>query len=409
MMRKIVSKRGVTVRTLILLLVLAFFSVCPALASGPTDFESFIKTREVLATLYFDANADTLSMAERNRLADTIQQLRKAQKNGRMIRVEGFSSREGDQEKNFILSFFRARSVADIIEAQGLASEIALTGYGDLKAGSADHSRERRVEVASYVKPVGMKRVRVADTRVDPETLPNNAEQVRQKILKIDSYRLDQAIRSKVDDKSGLAEQRDELDDNLQQPNLSKTREQLQKEDLERGYSLWRQSVAPDKPQKVAQASSNDLNHGFTQYIKSVTSGTSRGLTQAKKSDDELQRGYSQSAETASPGSSPGLTQAKKSDDELQRGYSQSAETAIPGSSPGLTQSKKSDDELQRGYSQVEKVTIPDSAPGVTMLMPIQPPAIDALMIEQAIMEKIGVEPTEPSGTVSQIDLNYQQ
>lgn len=337
MIRKNISKNGATVRTLLLLMALVLASGGPALASGPTDFESFIKTREVLATLYFATNADALTITERNRLTDTMQQFRKAQKSGRMIRVEGFSSAEGDQEKNFLLSFFRARSVADIIEAEGLAFEIALTGYGDLRADSTDHSKERRVEVASYVKPVGIKRVKVVDNKIDSAILSTDSEQVRQKALKIDSYRVDQAIRNKVDDQGGFAEKRDKLDDDLQQPNLGKTREQLQEEDLERGYSLWRHSVVgPDKPQKVVQASSKDLKHG-------------------------------------------------------------------------LTQSKESDDGLQGGYSQSEKGTMPESAPGVTMFMPAQSPVIDALMIEQAIMEKIGAEPTEPSAAVSRVDLNYQQ
>ena len=63
---------------------------------------------------------------------------------------------------------------------------------------------------------------------------------------------------------------------------------------------------------------------------------------------------------------------------------------------------------LKRGYSQIREAAALDEAPGVTMVVP-QAPVIDALMIEQAIMEKIGVKPTVPSGSVSQIDVSYQQ
>lgn len=335
-------------RSIICVLTVLLLSVSAVLASGSADFESFIQTREVLATLYFDTNAEDLSSAERNRLADTIQQLRNAQKNGRMIRVEGFSSTEGDQERNFVLSFFRARSVADLIEAEGLVSEVTLTGYGDLRAGSKDHAKERRVEIASYVKPVGMKRVKVADNKIAPEAFSNNSVQVKQDLLEIDSYRLDQAIRSKLDDKGGFAEQRDQLDDGLQ-PGLSQSRIQILKEELDRGYTMWRQSLNPDTAPKLSQSTEKDLNRGYSQLRQSA-----------------------------------------------------------PETTPGLTQSQKAGEELKRGYSQLGKGSIPDSAPGVTMVAPVQAPVIDALMIEQAIMEKIGVEQTEPSGSVSQVDLNYR-
>ena len=309
-----ISKQGVTVRAIVFLLIAMFFAVSPASASKPTDFDTFVKSREIVATLYFDLDAETLSTAERKRLVSTIQQLRDAQKNDRMIRVEGFSSPEGDQEKNFILSFFRARSVADIIEAEGLESEISLTGYGDLRASSNDHATERRVEIVSYVKPVGVKRVQVADNKSTPAILSNNSAKLKRDTQKIDSYRVDQAIRSKVDDKDGFAEQWDKLDNSLQ-PGLSHS--ELLKKEIERGYTLWRQSVAPVKTQKVAQAPSNDLNRSFTRYIRSVTPASSAGLTQTKKADDDLKRGYSQVKEATTPETSPGLTQAEKDNDYL--------------------------------------------------------------------------------------------
>jgi hypothetical protein len=429
-----ISKQGVTVRTIFFLLVTMFFAASPVSASKATDFNTFVKSREIIATLYFDVDAEDLSTVERKRVANTIQQLRSAQKNGRMIRVEGFSSTEGDQEMNFILSFFRARSVADIIKAEGLDSEISLTGYGDLRADTKDHAKERRVEIASYVTPVGMQKVKVAGNNSTPAVLSNNSAQLKRDTQKIDSYRVEQAIRSKVEKKDGFAEQWDKLDSSLQ-PGLSQS--ELLRKEIELGYTLWRQTVAPVKSQKVAQVPSNDLNRSFTRYIRSVTPASSVGLTQAKKADDELKRGYSQVKEATKPETSPGLTQAKNVDDELKRGYSQVKEATTPETSPGLTQSKKADDELKRGYSQVKEATTPetspgltqsekaddelkrgysqireaaalDEAPGVTMVVP-QAPVIDALMIEQAIMEKIGVKPTVPSGSVSQIDVSYQQ
>ena len=65
------------------------------------------------------------------------------------------------------------------------------------------------------------------------------------------------------------------------------------------------------------------------------------------------------------------------------------------------------DKDLNRGYSQWGKSSESEQSPGVTQLTPVKAFTIDALMIEQAIMEKIGVEPLAPSGAVSQLDNNY--
>jgi hypothetical protein len=364
------------VRIITLILTVATLFASPSLAANYDDFEAFIQSREVVATLYFNTNSEELSKSERERLIASVQQMRLAQKNGRMLRVEGFSSTQGNQEKNFILSFFRARSVADIIKAEGLGSEIALTGYGDLMAESKEHNKERRVEIASYVKPVAMKRVKVANGNSTPAILSNNSTQLKNDSQNIDSYRVDQAIRSKVEDKDGFAEQWDKLDSTLL-PGLSQS--ELLKKEVERVYSLWRQSVAPGKSKKVAQAPSNDLQRSFTRYIRAI-----------------------------SPTNPAGLTRSEQADDELKRGYSQVKDAATTETSPGLTRSEQADDELKRGYSQVREAADLDGAPGVTMVLP-QAPVIDALMIEHAIMEKIGGEPTEPSGSVTQVGPEYQQ
>ncbi len=48
-----------------------------------------------------------------------------------------------------------------------------------------------------------------------------------------------------------------------------------------------------------------------------------------------------------------------------------------------------------------------ETSPGVTQIIPTMVPVIDALMIEQAIMDKIGAKPQAPSATVSQVDKDY--
>jgi len=237
-----------------------------------------------------------------------------------MIRVEGFSSHEGDQEKNLILSFFRARSVADIIESMGLATEVTLTAYGDLRADSDDHAKERRVEIVSYVMPVKMKKNRVANKNKSAIPAPNRSANTVQMDPEIDSYRVDQAIRSKVGNLNKEVTDKIDSDDEKPSPGLSQEKP-IQKDVLDRGYSQWRRSVDP---------------------------GLSLKLSQSKDTVDG---------------------------------------------------------DLKRGYSQLQKSRDAEISPDLTQVSPAQSPVIDALMIEQAIMEKIGVEPTAASRSVTLVDL----
>ena len=323
---------------LILFLTVICFFAPPAFGGDDAGFDSFIKSREVVATLYFQANSEDLSKGELERISDTISQLRKLQKSGRMIRVEGFSSSEGDKEVNFRLSFFRARTVADLIETKGLPAEVTLTGYGDLHARSDDPNKERRVEIASYIKPAGIKRIKVADNKT-PISPDLGAVQSPAKDNGIDSYRVDQAIRSKLDNRNkGLADQ-DETIDGKSFPGLTQADIKVDYADeLDRGYGQWRKSVDPNYSPKVSQAT--------------------------KTLDSDLKRGYSQSRKAA-------------------------------------------DSDLPRDYSQLEKNAGLETSPGVTQVMPAKAPYIDALMIEQIIMEKIGAETPPPSGAVSQLSAAY--
>ncbi|MCK5667563.1 MAG: hypothetical protein KAI15_00655, partial [Gammaproteobacteria bacterium] len=73
-----------------------------------------------------------------------------------------------------------------------------------------------------------------------------------------------------------------------------------------------------------------------------------------------------------------------------------------------LSQSKQAaNGELERGYSQWKKDVNPEMSPGVTQVSPFEVPAIDALMIEQAIMEKTDAKPPVPSGAVTQVGIDY--
>jgi len=314
------TKWGGVLRIFLFIILTMGMLALPAFSLASNPFDAFVKSREVVETLYFKVNAEELSKTDRDRLTSTAQQLRQIQNNGRMIRVEGFSSNEGDQEKNFILSFFRARSVADIIESMGLATEVTLTAYGDLRADSDDHAKERRVEIVSYVMPVKMKRIKVADKNKEARPAPNRSANTAHINQEIDSYRVDQAIRSKIDNMNKEVTDKRDSDDEKPSPGLSQEKP-VQKDVLDRGYSQWRRSVDP---------------------------GLSLKLSQSKDTVDG---------------------------------------------------------DLKRGYSQLQKSRDAEISPDLTQVSPAQSPVIDALMIEQAIMEKIGVEPTAASRSVTLVDL----
>jgi len=365
-----VNKGELTVRVLIIIAAFLCFNIPLAFGNSGTSFDKFIKSREIVTTVYFQSNNEELSSSERKRLSGTIGKLRELQKNGRMIRVEGFSSPEGDQEKNFSLSFFRARSVAVLIEAKGLPAEVALTGYGDLRASSDNPKQERRVEIASYLKPVGMKKIKVSDkNKQTPASSELGSLHFAPAEKVIDSYSVDQAIRNKIDNKNkGIAEQNKELEEELS-PGLSQMEKDLHdSEILDRGYSLWRKSVDPNYSPRVSQSekpSNRNLSRGYSQHREAT--------------DRDLKRGYSQSK--------------KAIDSDLKRGYSQSEEAT--------------ETDLKRGYSQWQKDIDHELSPGVTLASPVGAHVIDALMIEQAIMEKIGADLPAPSGTVTQVGSIY--
>lgn len=190
-------------RIILIFFTLIYFFMPLVSFADEAIYDSFIKSRQVVATLYFQANSDTLAKVDRAMVEKTVAQLRDLQNGGRMIRVEGFSSPEGDAEENFRLSFFRARTVADIISAKGLQAEVALTGYGDLRAGLSDPTKERRVEIASYVKPPELKKLKVADKK---EKLDSPVSSTAKKLTQIsaplepviDALAIEQAIMEKI-------------------------------------------------------------------------------------------------------------------------------------------------------------------------------------------------------------------
>jgi len=155
-------------------------------------------------------------------------------------------------------------------------------------------------------------------------------------------------------------------------------------------------SSAPNRSANTAQVDQEIDSYRVDQAIRSKIDNMNKEVTDKIDPDDE--------------NSSPGLSQEKPVKKEvLDRGYSQWRRSVDPGLSLRLSKSKDSvDSDLKRGYSQFQKSRDEEVSPDVTQVSPEQLPVIDALMIEQAIMEKIGVEPTVASESITLVDLKKE-
>lgn len=167
------------------------------------SFGTFMKSRKVLATLHFQVNSDSLTSAELELVNALLPGIENQQKSGKLIRVEGFSSPEGDRADNLRLSLHRARNVADIISQKGLPAEVTLTGYGDLLSGTGDPAKERRVEIVAYDKPQNLRKVQIAElierrkkTNSKPVESVSVIEAPKEPI--IDAWAIEQAIMEKI-------------------------------------------------------------------------------------------------------------------------------------------------------------------------------------------------------------------
>lgn len=131
----------------LLLAILATAGPCLAAEVPPVEVMGLLGSRELVGTVAFTPGDDQLSplaKAELDRISD---RLATAGKNAKLIRVEGFSSREETSKDSLGLSMARARTVEVYLrEFRKITSDIYLMGHGDNNASPA----AAKVEVALY-------------------------------------------------------------------------------------------------------------------------------------------------------------------------------------------------------------------------------------------------------------------
>ena len=127
--------------------------LCTSASWGETPlFKAFFEQRELVAAVLFETGSSQLTDMAARELGAMLPRIREAGCEARLIRIEGFSSREGSADHNFRMSLNRANSVAQFLEKKGVPCLMGVNGYGDLHAGRSDTVSDLRVEIAAYPK-----------------------------------------------------------------------------------------------------------------------------------------------------------------------------------------------------------------------------------------------------------------
>ena len=130
--------------------------------SPVADIDTLLGSREVVCTIEFAAGSTSLS-AEAEAILDSVaSRIKATDLNTKMIRIEGFSSPEGDKTKNFRLSIDRARAVERFLRVNhGVSLEHYISGFGSSAPEGVSASGKRSVQIAIYDNPWGQEDIPV--------------------------------------------------------------------------------------------------------------------------------------------------------------------------------------------------------------------------------------------------------
>lgn len=139
-----------------LLFVILFFVPVCALSS---EADQFLASRSIVGQIYFSKGSSQLSARSQQSLRKIVKTLRNEKYDGRLLRIEGFASPEGQQSENYDLSMQRAVTVRDFLQRQGLSAELFFTGHGEKNNTTAKLSERRRVDIAIYQETQAVKQL----------------------------------------------------------------------------------------------------------------------------------------------------------------------------------------------------------------------------------------------------------
>jgi len=118
--------------------------------------EKLLTEKEIICTIDFAVNSSELSREAKNILSDAVQRIKSVDLDKKMIRIEGFSSPEGNKLNNFRLSIDRARSVERFLhDNHGVSLEHYISGFGSTVPKGVPAAGKRSVQIAIYNNPWG--------------------------------------------------------------------------------------------------------------------------------------------------------------------------------------------------------------------------------------------------------------
>ncbi len=127
--------------------ILTLIISLPAFAG---DIDSFLASRSVTGQIYFARNSSILSEKNKSELSKLIKELHRQERAGKLIRIEGHASTDGQDAVNFDLSIQRALAIKDYLRQRGLKVDIFLTGFGEKSSSAGKLTKQRRVDIAVY-------------------------------------------------------------------------------------------------------------------------------------------------------------------------------------------------------------------------------------------------------------------
>ena len=117
------------------------------------DVDQFLASRQVVAQIFF-ARAETgLSSESRLQIDAKASELLQYKEQQMIIRVEGFSSPDGEDLHNLKLSMQRAMAVEGyLLSRHKLQTYVFMTGFGEKQATGDKLAMMRRVDITVYKK-----------------------------------------------------------------------------------------------------------------------------------------------------------------------------------------------------------------------------------------------------------------
>jgi len=136
---------------LLAFILVALVQSASAAEPVPSEFDEFLRSRAVLASVSFAPGESTLSSSAKQEIDRIVPRLRNLDPLRSLVRIEGFSSPDGSENVNVLLSMLRAKAVVDYLSAKHrFAAELFLTGHGSGESTSVRATGRRTAEIALY-------------------------------------------------------------------------------------------------------------------------------------------------------------------------------------------------------------------------------------------------------------------